>query len=474
MKQTKNAGLTLVELLVSIAVLSIVTLGIGGLLRLAAEQYSNATKETEVQNLAQSVFASVSNSLEDVAIDVTFASDRLTIVNNDGIIMFEKDNEKLYYDEKSFASLSVADDADDDAKKAAAAAATIGKAEANLLADHVTAFSVETSTKDQGFVVVHLTVTYKERSKTMVQNVFMRNLRPKSSTVLLNNATVVPTNAPTTLNNPLTSLTGPAGDGPGGATNPPSPTLAPTNTPTPEPTGVDNGNTMVASNQHVYNDGKSISFTLDRSYDGHSASYGLVITKNARNEYTISGITDTVKGWLKSAQENGSETIPAMPGYNWQESFVLTQEQIDWLNTYYGVDLATSCPPTELPAGSSIPPQTQLTGLVYTEPASSASISVGGSLNWYGDSGPYPVTIKSSGDDKIYSVVIKVTGAANSSINNSGLDYRYKTEDLGDGRFRVYFDNSDNQPTDEIVPYVIGSKNQTVVIESIEMYRDLD
>ena len=473
MKRTKNAGLTLVELLVSVAVLSIVTLGIGGLLRLAAQQYSNATKETEVQNLSQSVFASVSNALEDVAIDVTFSSNRLTIVNNDGIILFELDGDILYYDEKTFSSLSVAADANADTKKAAAAAASIGKAQENILADHVSVFSVDTSTKDQGFVVVRLTVTHHDRSKSLVQNVFMRNLRPKNSSVAANTATTVPTNVPTTVN-PLTSLTGAAGHGPGGATNPPSPTLAPTNTPTPEPTGVDNGNTMVASNQHVYNDGKSISFTLDRSYDGHSASYGLVITKNARNEYTISGITDTVKGWLKAAQENGSETIPAMPGYNWQESFVLTQEQIDWLNTYYGVDLATSCPPTELPAGSSIPSQTQLTGLVYTEPASSASISVGGSLNWNGDAGPYPVTIKSSGNDKIYSVVIKVTGAANPSINTSGLDYRYKTEDLGGGRFRVYFDNSDNQPTDEIVPYVIGSKNQTVVIESIEMYRDLD
>ena len=234
MKRTKNAGLTLVELLVSIAVLSIVTLGIGGLLRLAAEQYSNATKETEVQNQAQSVFASVSNSLEDVAIDVTFSSDRLTIVNNDGIIMFEKDGDRLYYDEKTYSSMSVADDADDDTKKAAATSATIGKNQENILADHVTAFSVDTSTKDQGFVVVSLTITIQERSKSMVQNVFMRNLRPKGSAVLLNNATTVPTNNPTTLQNPLTSLTGPAGDGPGGTTNPA--TQPPTSTPTQEPT----------------------------------------------------------------------------------------------------------------------------------------------------------------------------------------------------------------------------------------------
>jgi prepilin-type N-terminal cleavage/methylation domain-containing protein len=470
MKRTKNAGLTLVELLVSVAVLSIVTLGIGGLLRLAAQQYSNATKETEVQNLAQSVFASVSNSLEDVAIDVTFSSNRLTIVNKDGIIMFEKDGDKLYYDEKTFASLSVANDADDDTKKAAASTVTMGKNAENLLADYVSVFSVDTSTKDQGFVVVSLTITHHDRSKSMVQNVFMRNLRPKSSTVLLNSTTTAPTNAPThAATNVPSPITGPADHG-GGVTNAPSPTQAPSPTPTPE----DHGNTMVAADQHVYNEGGAISFTLNRLLDGETTSVGLNVTKNIRNEYVIHGVSDTVKALFNSSQENGSLTIPSMPGFNWgPNEFVLTEDQVEWFKEYYGIDLVASCPPTPLPAGSSVPTETQLTGLVYTEPATSASISVGASLGWNGQDGPFPVTITASGNDKIYSVIIKVTGAANPSINEAGLDYRYDAEDLGGGRFRVYFNNDNGQPLGSIVPYVVG-KNQSVTIESIEVYRDLD
>lgn len=471
MKRVKNAGLTLVELLVSVAVLSIVTLGIGGLLRLAAVQYSNATKETEVQNLSQSVFASVSNALEDVAIDVTFTGNRLTIVNKDKCILFEKDGDILYYDEKNYVTdLFMAED-DDDSKKAVAAVAVMSKTTDNILADHVTAFSVDTSTKDQGFVVVSMTVTHHGRSKNMIQNVFMRNLRPKNSGVVMNSTTTVPTHAPTTVQNPLTSLTGPAEHG-GGVTPSSTPTPEPTSTPTPTPE--DHGNTMVAADQHVYNEGGAISFTLNRLLDGETTSVGLNVTKNVRNEYVIHGVSDTVKALFNSSQENGSLTIPSMPGFNWgPNEFVLTEDQVEWFKEYYGIDLVASCPPTPLPAGSSVPTETQLTGLVYTEPATSASISVETSLGWYGQDGPFPVTITASGNDKIYSVIIKVTGAANPSINESGLDYRYDAEELGGGRFRVYFNNDNGQPIGSIVPYVVG-KNQSVTIESIEVYRDLD
>jgi prepilin-type N-terminal cleavage/methylation domain-containing protein len=472
MKRVKNAGLTLVELLVSVAVLSIVTLGIGGLLRLAAEQYSNATKETEVQNQTQSVFASVSNALEDVAIDVTFTGSRLTIVNKDKCILFELDNGILYYDEKNYVTdLFMAED-NDDSKKAVSAVATMSKNTENILADHVTAFSVDTSTKDQGFVVVSMTVTLHERSKSMVQNVFMRNLRPKGSSVVLNSTTNAVSPTPTQLQMPSITITGEAGHGgESGETPTSTPTPEPTSTPTPTPE--DHGNTMVASNQHVYNDGKAISFSFDRLFNGETTSHAVNITKNDRNEYVIHGVSDAVKGLFNSSQENGNITIPSMPGFSWgPNEFVLTEAQIEWLKAYYGVDLIVSCPPTPLPAGSSVPPQTQLTGLVYTEPANTATISVGNSLGWNGDAGPYPVTITTSGNDKIYSVIIKVTGAASPSINESGLDYRYDAEDLGGGRFRVYFNNGDNQPVNSIVPYVVGSKNQTVAIESIEVYRD--
>ena len=337
MKRVKNSGLTLVELLVSVAVLSIVTLGIGGLLRLAAEQYSNATKETEVQNQTQSVFASVSNALEDVAIDVTFNGSRLTIVNKDGCIMFELDNGILYYDEKNYVTdLFMAED-DDDSKKAVAASAVMSKNTANILADHVTAFSVDTSTKDQGFVVVSMTVTLHERSKSMVQNVFMRNLRPKGSAVLLNNSTTtVPSNAPTTVQNPLTSLTGAApGPGPGGVTNPPTNPPSPTQPPSPTPTEEPTDYTSRISN--ITPGATKVTFTMKDENNGNPTT--VKITKEGSN-YKI------------DAGSNAWVIANLMPGYYDPGHDPLRPEQIKWLKDSCGIDVTT-----QITGGTEDPPE---------------------------------------------------------------------------------------------------------------------
>ncbi len=336
MKRTKNAGLTLVELLVSIAVLSIVTLGVGGLLRLAAEQYSNATKETEVQNLSQSVFASVSNSLEDVAIDVTFSGGRLTIVNNDGIILFEKDGDKLYYDEQAYTSLGVAADADNDAKKTAASSATIGKDEENLLADHVAVFSVDTSTKDQGFVVVSLTINHHERTKSMVQNVFMRNLRPKNLAVAANSTTQAPsaTQAPSSTPIP-TPITGPAGFG--GITNVPSPTNAPSPTQAPSPTPTEEPTDYTSRISNITPGATKVTFTMKDENNGNPTT--VKITKEGSN-YKI------------DAGNNAWVIANLMPGYYDPGHDPLRPEQIKWLKDSCGIDVTT-----QITGGTEDPPE---------------------------------------------------------------------------------------------------------------------
>ena len=173
MKRVRNQGLSLVELIVSIAVLSIVTLGVGGLLRLAAEQYSNATKETEVQNLTQSTVASLTNAMEDVALDISFdtTTKTLTIANNLNYIKFKWSGSTIYYDEHTYANTS----ATNAEKIAEAAAGTVGTTIDNVLCDHVQNFSVDTAMKDNGMVVLNLTVLFKERSKSIIQNVYLRN-----------------------------------------------------------------------------------------------------------------------------------------------------------------------------------------------------------------------------------------------------------------------------------------------------------
>lgn len=174
MKQKKNQGFTLVELLVSIAVLSIVTLGIGGLLRLAAEQYSNATKETEVQNILQQTVASVSNTMEDAELGVFFSGNTLTIANRNKYFKFERVGNVLYYDEKRYLSA-----VDDEEKIDEAKGGSVGHNQENVLADHITIFTVsipEVLPGDkQGFAVLTVGIQFQERGKSIVQNVFFRN-----------------------------------------------------------------------------------------------------------------------------------------------------------------------------------------------------------------------------------------------------------------------------------------------------------
>lgn len=241
MKRRKNEGFTLVELLVSIAVLSIVTMGIAGLLRLAAEQYSNATKETEVQNMLQQTFAALSNSLEDAALGVHYDGTKkeLTIVNNDKYMKFLLKGDVLYYDEHEYDYA-----ADDEEKNEEARAATTGTAQENVLADHVTSFYVDTSSADQGLVVLSVDIRFQERSKNLIQNVFLRNIGDKNSSFLATNTGGIPTpgaggggtggTSPTT--EPTTAPTGGAGDPV--ITTPPTvaPTEAPTTAPTNPPT----------------------------------------------------------------------------------------------------------------------------------------------------------------------------------------------------------------------------------------------
>lgn len=250
MRREKNKGLTLVELLVSIAVLSIVTLGIGGLLRLAAEQYSNATKETEVQNMLQSTVASLSNQLADAALGVHFDNTKkqLTIVNKDNYVKFELNGTVLYYDEKTYAAASSDEDKNNEAR-----AASVGKNQENVLADHVQSFYVDTSTSDKGLVVLTVDIRYYERSKKLVQNVFLRNRGGEKSTFVATNVgggpsdpnpgsgpgpnppTAAPTSAVTPTNKPVTPT--PEHIGPVLTQAPTdTPTPAPTNTPTPTPT----------------------------------------------------------------------------------------------------------------------------------------------------------------------------------------------------------------------------------------------
>ena len=126
--------------------------------------------------MAQAATALVTNSMEDAAIDITYDNTNkvLTIVNKDKYLKFQLVGSVLYYDEGTYASTVT----DDDAKKTAAASATVGTGTENILCDYVSTFSVDTTTKETGIVVLRLNVEFKGRSKAVIQNVYLRNFHP--------------------------------------------------------------------------------------------------------------------------------------------------------------------------------------------------------------------------------------------------------------------------------------------------------
>lgn len=168
----KNQGLSLIELLVSIAVLALAMSGVIGLINLASRYYSNSSKEVEIQSNLQSSFAVVSNLMVDADCGVAYGSNVLRIAAADrGYLVVYNDN-KLYLNEVTYASSD-----NSKAKKWTKVknAATNTSDENDVLADHVDTFYVDASSYESGYIKMAMTVTYGSRTASMSKNVFLRN-----------------------------------------------------------------------------------------------------------------------------------------------------------------------------------------------------------------------------------------------------------------------------------------------------------
>ena len=159
-QEQKNQGMSLVELLVSVAVLGIAMFGIVGLMNLSTRYYSNSSKEVEVQQELQTTFAMVSNMIVDANESVTFdaSTNRAKIVNKTKKYIVQLSGPNLYAKEFDVSA------PEDDIRSAD-----------NLLADRVQTFSLDTSHYDDGYVTLAMSVKYGSRTAAMTKNVFMRN-----------------------------------------------------------------------------------------------------------------------------------------------------------------------------------------------------------------------------------------------------------------------------------------------------------
>ena len=160
----RDRGMSLIELLVSVAILGVAMVGIIALLNLSTSYFSNSSREVEIQQELQTTFALVSNMLADAngtvvytgSADHSTATAHIADTNNDYWIV--KNEQKLY------AVKNPADTSTSEITK-----------DQNLLADHVDKFLLDLSHIDDGFVTLSMESSYGNRHASMSKNVYLRN-----------------------------------------------------------------------------------------------------------------------------------------------------------------------------------------------------------------------------------------------------------------------------------------------------------
>ena len=178
----KNQGFSLVEMLVSVAVLAIAMTGIVGLINIASKYYSNSHKEVELQAEVQTTFSQLSNMLIDSNAKVDFDdTNKVARIICDGTyyIVAEKDK-KLYVKSGAFDSATKLPGS----REVAIKGMSPSYEQAGLLCEHVEFFKVDTSHYEQGYITVALHLKYGSREASINKNVFLRNYASRKKNII--------------------------------------------------------------------------------------------------------------------------------------------------------------------------------------------------------------------------------------------------------------------------------------------------
>ena len=150
-KKHDNRGLTLVELLCSIAILSVLAVAVGSVLVVSAKNYQRGTSEINLQQEAQLTANQIADLIIDTTAPLQYDADTDTLtVNKAGVeyqVTYEAGEQKLYYSDGSDGT---------------------GR---QLLAEYITGFQVvlgagDTSENKGGVQTLQLTLGFTKDSKT--------------------------------------------------------------------------------------------------------------------------------------------------------------------------------------------------------------------------------------------------------------------------------------------------------------------
>ena len=149
-------GLTLVELLCTVAILGIVTTMVGGTMVTSMQSYSRGTSELDVQKESQFITNQITNLIVDATKNVSFANNILTIPKNETTyeVIYDPIKQELYYTDTNYDS------------------------EQHLFAENVSFFKADTSEYNKtGMVHIDLKV---EKNNRLFETTFTTTSRNKN------------------------------------------------------------------------------------------------------------------------------------------------------------------------------------------------------------------------------------------------------------------------------------------------------
>ncbi len=187
-RKLNNRGLSMVELIISVTILSIIMAGMAGILSAMTRNFSLSQTEITLQNNVQSTYSIVSNLIQEAQHETSKSTEKIVeVVGNRTYIIADNTN-SLNKDQASYSIIELDpsthklylyhaglyDAQADGSYKKVSYPANI-KQDNNILATDVTAFSINTDKYDDGYVILGLRCEKRGRTASITENIYLRN-----------------------------------------------------------------------------------------------------------------------------------------------------------------------------------------------------------------------------------------------------------------------------------------------------------
>jgi len=184
-RKINNRGLSMVELIISVTILSIIMAGMAAILSSMTRNFALSQTEIALQDNVQSTYTIVSNLIQEAQTETAKSTDKVVqtvgnrtyiISNNTGnksqaeysIIELDSSTNKLYLYHSNLYILN-------GTNYVKVAYPSDIKQDNNILATDVSAFTVDDSKYNDGYVVLGLKCEKRGRAASITQNVYLRN-----------------------------------------------------------------------------------------------------------------------------------------------------------------------------------------------------------------------------------------------------------------------------------------------------------